>query len=266
MKVLQRQHNLRHGSAVVKGAACLLLLAGSVTSQVQAANENMGVTSTISMQQNDIVKKGVILDATGEPIIGASVVEKGNPTNGTITDIDGNYSLKVKNAKSVLVVSYTGFMSQETEGGQLVLREDLKALSEVVVIGYGTQRKGDVTSAVSSVKAEDFAAGKIGDAAELVKGKIAGLSITNSSGDPTAQSTIMLRGVNTISGNVSPLVLVDGIEGDLNTVAPENIASIDVLKDASAAAIYRTRAPNGVILITTKTGKSERTARDTYSN
>lgn len=266
MKVLQRQHNLRHGSAVVKGAACLLLLAGSVTSQVQAANENMGVTSTISMQQNDIVKKGVILDATGEPIIGASVVEKGNPTNGTITDIDGNYSLKVKNAQSVLVVSYTGFMSQETEGGQLVLREDLKALSEVVVIGYGTQRKGDVTSAVSSVKAEDFAAGKIGDAAELVKGKIAGLSITNSSGDPTAQSTIMLRGVNTISGNVSPLVLVDGIEGDLNTVAPENIASIDVLKDASAAAIYGTRGANGVILITTKTGKREGTASATYSN
>lgn len=131
-------------------------------------------------------------------------------------------------------------------------------MDEVVVIGYGTQRKGDVTSAVASVKAEDFTAGKIGDAAELIKGKVAGLTIAKGSGDPNAESTIRLRGVISLQGGSTPLVLVDGIEGGLGTVSPENIASIDVLKDASAAAIYGTRGANGVILITTKTASASR--------
>ncbi|MCD8177408.1 MAG: SusC/RagA family TonB-linked outer membrane protein [Tannerellaceae bacterium] len=153
-----------------------------------------------------------------------------------------------------------GYVSQEVSVSgknviQVVLREDSRLMDEVVVIGYGTQRKGDITSAISSVKAEDFTVGKIGDAAELIKGKVAGLSITNSSGNPTESSSIMLRGVTTVVGNVTPLILVDGIEGSLTTVAPENIASIDILKDASAAAIYGTRGANGVIIITTKTGR-----------
>ena len=267
MNVSQKEMNFRHGRAIVKATTCLLLLtAGGVISPVQAAQESMGITSTTSVQQNGTVIKGVVVDVNGEPIIGASVVEKGNPKNGTITDFDGNYTLKVKSNKTPLVVSYIGFISQETKGGKLTLQEDLKSLNEVVVIGYGTQRKGDITSAVSSVKAEDFAGGKIGDAAELVKGKIAGLSVVNSSGNPTEQSSIMLRGATTLVGSVTPLVLVDGIEGDLNTVAPENIASIDVLKDASAAAIYGTRGANGVILITTKTGKRDATVNINYSN
>lgn len=145
------------------------------------------------------------------------------------------------------------------------MQDDSELMDEVVVIGYGTQRKGDVTSAVASVKAEDFTIGKIGDAAELIKGKVAGLSITNSTGDPTKTSSIMLRGISTITGSVTPLVLVDGVEGSLTTVAPENIASIDVLKDASAAAIYGTRGANGVIIITTKTGKRESRANVSYS-
>ncbi len=128
------------------------------------------------------------------------------------------------------------------------------------------RKKGDVTSAVSSVKAEDFAAGKIGDAAELIKGKVAGLSVVNSSGDPNATSSIMLRGVTTLMGSVEPLVLVDGIEGSLTTVAPENIAEISVLKDASAAAIYGTRGANGVILITTKSGTRGANASFSYSD
>lgn len=197
-------------------------------------------------------------------------MEKGT-SNGTITDFDGNFTLNVS-PNATLVISYIGYKTQEipvsqAKAGRLevTLREDSEVMDEVVVIGYGTQRKGDVTSAISSVKAEDFTIGKITDAADLVKGKIAGLSVTNSSGDPTATSSIMLRGVTTIMGSVTPLVLVDGVEGSLTTVAPENIASIDVLKDASAAAIYGTRGANGVILITTKTGKRESRANVSYS-
>ncbi|MGN0282388.1 MAG: carboxypeptidase-like regulatory domain-containing protein, partial [Prevotella sp.] len=155
MNVSQESQDFRHGRAMVKATTCLLLLAaGSVISPVQAAQEGMGITSTTAVQQNGVVKKGIIVDDNGEPIIGASVVEKDNPKNGTVTDFNGNYSLKVKNSKSQLVASYIGFVTQVFNGGSITLLEDLKSLNEVVVIGYGTQRKGDITSAVSSVKAE----------------------------------------------------------------------------------------------------------------
>jgi TonB-dependent SusC/RagA subfamily outer membrane receptor len=167
------------------------------------------------------------------------------------------------------VVSYIGYKTTETSAKEkntrITLTEDSELVDEVVVIGYGTQRKGDVTSAVASVKAEDFTIGKIGDAAELIKGKVAGLTIAKGSGDPNAESTIRLRGVISLAGSNTPLVLVDGIEGNLGTVAPENIASINVLKDASAAAIYGTRGANGVILITTKAGKREEKTKASYS-
>ena len=224
--------------------------------------------AVIAAQQTRIVS-GQVVDSNGESIIGANIVEKGT-ANGTITDFNGKFSLKVA-PNATLVISYIGYKTiemkaSEVKAGQTItLQENAEMMDEVVVIGYGTQRKGDVTSAVASVKAEDFTVGKITDAAELVKGKIAGLSVTNSSGDPTATSSIMLRGINTVSGNTNPLILVDGIEGDLTTVAPENIASIDVLKDASAAAIYGTRGANGVILITTKTGRRDQKADITYS-
>lgn len=230
--------------------------AGNMEAAVMAAQQ----TRTVS---------GQVVDSNGESIIGANVMEKGT-TNGTITDFDGKFSLKVA-PNATLVISYIGYKNIEMKASELkagqtiTLQENAEMMDEVVVIGYGTQRKGDVTSAVASVKAEDFTVGKITDAAELVKGKIAGLSVTNSSGDPTATSSIMLRGINTVSGNTNPLILVDGIEGDLTTVAPENIASIDVLKDASAAAIYGTRGANGVILITTKTGRRDQKADITYS-
>ena len=240
---------------------CLLLL--SATGFAYAAEDVS--TDVAAVTQQSVTVKGVVKDAKGEPIIGATVTEKGTK-NATVTDYDGNYSLNVADRNATLVVSYIGFTSQEIKAGSdVTLQEDNALLNEVVVIGYGTQRKGDVTSAVASVKAEDFNAGKIGDAAELVKGKIAGLSVINASGDPKASSSIMLRGITTLMGNVSPLVLVDGIEGSLTTVAAENIASIDVLKDASAAAIYGTRGANGVILITTKSGKREARAEVTYS-
>ena len=240
---------------------CLLLLSGAGFAY---AAEDVS-TDVAAVTQQSVTVKGVVKDANGEPIIGASVFEKGT-SNGTVTDYDGNYSLKVANSNATIVVSYIGYVTQEVKAGSdVVLQEDNALLNEVVVIGYGTQRKADVTSAVASVKAEDFNAGKIGDAAELVKGKIAGLTVVNSSGDPKAGSSIRLRGITTLVGSLTPLILVDGIEGDLNTVAPENIASIDVLKDASAAAIYGTRGANGVIIITTKTGKRDTPAQVTYN-
>lgn len=203
---------------------------------------------------------GKVKDSSGEPVIGASVVVKGNNTMGTITDFDGNFMLDVP-AKSVLVISYIGYVTQEvpTAGKnslEIVLKEDTKTLDEVVVIGYGTQRKGDVTSSVASVKADNFVKGAVKDVGQLIQGKVAGLAITNPNGDPTGSTQIRLRGTNTIGGaNTAPLVLIDGIPGELGTVAPEDVESVDVLKDGSAAAIYGTRGTNGVILITTKEAK-----------
>lgn len=203
---------------------------------------------------------GKVKDSSGEPVIGASVVVKGNNTMGTITDFDGNFMLDVP-TKSVLVISYIGYVTQEvpTAGKkslEIILKEDTKALDEVVVIGYGTQRKGDVTSSVASVKADNFVKGAVKDVGQLIQGKVAGLAITNPNGDPTGSTQIRLRGTNTIGGaNTAPLVLIDGIPGELGTVAPEDVESVDVLKDGSAAAIYGTRGTNGVILITTKQAK-----------
>lgn len=203
---------------------------------------------------------GKVKDSSGEPVIGASVVVKDNKTMGTITDFDGNFSLEVP-SKSVLVISYIGYVTQEVpvtgkKSLDIILKEDTKTLDEVVVIGYGTQRKGDVTSSVASVKADNFVKGAVKDVGQLIQGKVAGLAITNPSGDPTGNTQIKLRGTNTIGGaNTDPLVLIDGIPGSLSTVAPEDVESVDVLKDGSAAAIYGTRGTNGVILITTKQTK-----------
>lgn len=206
----------------------------------------------------DLSVKGNVTDTKGEPIIGASVVVKGNTTLGTITDMDGQFMLKVP-ASSTLVISYIGYVTQEIPAKsslKVVLKEDNEMLDEVVVIGYGTQRKGDVTSAISSVKSDNFVKGAVKDVGQLIQGKVAGLAITNPSGDPAGETQIRLRGTNTIGGaNTAPLVLIDGIPGTLSTVAPEDVESVDVLKDGSAAAIYGTRGTNGVILITTKQSK-----------
>ncbi len=251
--------------SLLKMAACVFLATGAGTYPLYAADNNRLTTESTQQQ---IKVTGTIVDKSGEPIIGANIVEKGT-ANGTISDLDGRFTLNVQSATSVLVVSYIGYKTTETSAKEkntrIILTEDSELVDEVVVIGYGTQRKGDVTSAVASVKAEDFIIGKIGDAAELIKGKVAGLTIAKGSGDPNAESTIRLRGVISLAGSNTPLVLVDGIEGNLGTVAPENIASIDVLKDASAAAIYGTRGANGVILITTKAGKREEKTKASYS-
>ena len=248
-------------------ATYALLASGFCFHPLMAEQAPVSVTNAVTQQKN-ITVEGIVKEKSGEPIIGANVSVKGT-TQGTMTDIDGNFKLSVAPG-SVLQISYVGYVTREVAAKagapiSVVMTEDSQLVDEVVVIGYGTQRKGDVTSAITSIKSEDFAVGKIADAAELIKGKVAGLSIVKSSGDPNATSSIMLRGVTTLNGNVSPLVLVDGVEGSLTTVAPENIESIDVLKDASAAAIYGTRGANGVIIITTKTGRRESKPTITYN-
>lgn len=263
MRQTQKISGFVHSQAYVKAIACLVLACGGALPTL-AANETLSNPNVENVQQNEVTVKGVVKDANGEAIIGASVIEKGNAKNGTVTDLDGNYTLKVKRG-ATLTISYIGYISQETKGGNIILEEDLKSLNEVVVIGYGTQKKADVTSAVVSVKAEDFTKGNFNDAGDLIKGKVAGLTITRPSGDPGATTQISLRGIATVSGNAQPLVLVDGVPGSLSSVPPENIASIDVLKDASAAAIYGTRGAGGVIIITTKTGQREQRTEVTYN-
>lgn len=212
---------------------------------------------------------GTVKDSDGVPIPNVNVTEEGT-SNGVATDFDGNYDITVKNESATLVFTYVGFKDEKIQvDGQkdidIDMQEDSEALSEVVVIGYGTQRRADVTSSVETVKAEDFVKGDTRDAAQLIQGKVAGLSIATPSGDPTEGAQIMLRGISSINGSSSPLILVDGVPGDLNTVAPEDIASIDVLKDGSATAIYGTRGTNGVVIITTKDGASVQKPTIEYS-
>ena len=262
MRQAQKNSGFVHSQAYVKAIACLVLACGGTLPTI-AANETLSNPKVEEAQQSEITVKGTVVDDAGEPVIGATIMEKGT-RNGTVTDIDGNYVIKVKRG-ATLTISYIGYISQETKGGNIILEEDLKSLNEVVVIGYGTQKKADVTSAVVSVKAEDFTKGNFNDAGDLIKGKVAGLTITRPSGDPGATTQISLRGIATVSGNAQPLVLVDGVPGSLSSVPPENIASIDVLKDASAAAIYGTRGAGGVIIITTKTGQREQRTEVTYN-
>jgi TonB-linked SusC/RagA family outer membrane protein len=210
-----------------------------------------------TVENNAKTITGKVTDENGLPLPGVTVKIKGTNT-GTQTNTKGQFTLNVPDANATLVFSFIGYVQQEvlisgrsTIGVQLVVTPS--ALNEVVVIGYGSQRKADVTSAVTTIKAVDFVSGPVTDAAALLKGKVAGLSVSNPSGDPNAQSQIILRGINTIGGaNTAPLVIVDGVPGDLLTVAPEDIAEISVLKDASATAIYGVNGSNGVIIIITK--------------
>lgn len=212
-------------------------------------------TAQVPTRQSDKIS-GTILDVNNEPLIGVSVTIKGT-TKGTITDEDGKFQLDVPE-NDILIFSYIGYETQEVavKGKSVInltLNENLNDLNEVVVIGYGTQRKGDITSSVASVKSENFTKGAVKDVGQLIQGKVAGLAISNPNGDPTGSTQIQLRGNNSIKGaNTDPLILIDGIPGSLSTVAPEDVESVDVLKDGSAAAIYGTRGTNGVILITTK--------------
>ena len=219
------------------------------------------LNSTMMFAQSAVT--GQVKDQTGEPLIGVSILEQGT-NNGTVTDMDGNFRLNVAQGKT-LNISYIGYKTQalRVSGSRLnvVLEEENTNLNEVVVVGYGTMRRKDVTSSITTVKAEDLNRGVFTDPASMLQGKVAGLVVT-SSGDPNGSPSITLRGASSLrSGAMSPYYVVDGIPGvDISMVAPDDIESIDVLRDATATAIYGSKAANGVIIITTKSGgKTERT-------
>ena len=216
------------------------------------------LSSTLAFAQNKVT--GTVTDKSGEPAIGVNVLEKGT-TNGCITDIDGKFSLNVKKG-ATLVFSFIGYATQEVVVDKnvlnIVLAEDSELLDEVVVIGYGSMSRKDVTSSITTVKADQLNKGVFSDAASMLQGKVAGLTVTTT-GDPNGTPSMTLRGASSLrSGAMSPYYVIDGIPGvDISLVAPEDIESIDVLRDATATAIYGSKAANGVIIVTTKKGKKD---------
>ena len=215
--------------------------------------------STAAMAQSQ--KSGVIKDANGEPLIGVTVLEQGT-SNGTVTDVNGRYTLKTTKPNAKLKVSYIGYESKVITPGQSVtLSANDATLNEVVVVGYGTMRRKDVTSSITTVNAKDLDKGVYTDPAQMLQGKVAGLVIS-SSGDPNGSSSITLRGSSSLREGeaMQPYYVIDGIPGmDISMVAPDDIESIDVLRDATATAIYGSKAANGVIIITTKKGTEGKT-------
>ena len=253
------------------------LLAG--TGCTYKVNENYIV---ITSQQTGAVKKvhGVVKDVNGEPFIGANVVVKGNPSNGTITDLNGNFDLSVT-SNTTLQVSYIGYNTQELFVGKktdfnIVLKEDTELLDEVVVVGYGTMKKKDLTGAVASVKMDDAPVGTVSTISHALAGKAAGLQVNTISAQPGSGSTFRIRGAASVNAGNDPLIIIDGFpvsptddskiqtgkydsgssDNILASINPNDIESIEVLKDASSTAIYGARAGNGVIIITTKKGKT----------
>ena len=214
------------------------------------------LSSTLAFAQNKVT--GTVTDKSGEPAIGVNVLEKGT-TNGCITDIDGKFTLNVKKG-ATLVFSFIGYTTQEVQVTKdilnVVMQEDSKLLDEVVVIGYGSMTRKDVTSSITTVKSEELNKGVFSDAASMLQGKVAGLTVTTT-GDPNGTPSMTLRGASSLrSGAMSPYYVIDGIPGvDISMVAPDDIESIDVLRDATATAIYGSKAANGVIIVTTKKGK-----------
>ena len=213
---------------------------------------------------------GTVTDPTGEPLIGVSITVAGAKTGAT-TDIDGNYSIQA-DAKGTLQFSYVGFKSQDVKiGGRstidVVLHENTEVLNEVVVIGYGTMDKKELTSAISHVSEKDFLSVSSLDPSMMIQGKVPGVSITNTgAGDPNNQASIQIRGVSSRSAGLGPLIVIDGVPGgNLTNLNPNDIASFDVLKDGAASAIYGTRGSNGVILVTTKKGSKDGSTHASYT-
>lgn len=235
-----------------------LLMAVSATGMATAA-VTPGITKTATINASDIT--GVVVDAAGVPLIGVNVLEKGT-TNGTITDFDGKFALNVSSPNAKLVISYIGYVSQEVsvpKNGELkvVLKEDTETLEEVVVVGYGTQKKANLSGSVSSVDSEQLQNRPIQNVSSGLQGLMPGVTITGTNGAPGMDSgSIRVRGTGTLN-SASPYILIDGVESEtMSGLDPNDIASISVLKDAASAAIYGSKAANGVILITTKRGST----------
>lgn len=213
-------------------------------------------TTALANQQKKIIT-GTVVDPNGEAVIGANVVVKGT-TNGTITDMDGKFSLEVPEG-AMLLVSYIGYGDYETKVGNqsnlsITLKEDSKALDELVVVGYGTMKKKDLTGAVGAVKGDDLASRRTTQLSTALQGATSGVLVTRDNSAPGATASIKIRGVTTI-GETSPLVIIDGVPGDINQVNPEDVENMSILKDAASASIYGSRAAAGVIVITTKRAK-----------
>lgn len=225
------------------------------------------LSSTLAFAQNRVT--GTVKDKTGMPLPGVNVLEKGT-TNGSITDVDGKYIINVEKGKTLLF-SYIGFTTQEVTVNKsqidVTLQEDLQALDEVVVIGYGSMQRKDVTSSITSVKAEDMNIGVVTSPAQMLQGKVPGLTVANTS-DPNGSASISLRGASSLRPGeaMEPYYVIDGVPGaSLSLVAPDDIESIDVLRDASATAIYGSKAANGVIIVTTKKGNKDGRTSVSYS-
>ena len=201
---------------------------------------------------------GLVKDKTGEPMIGVNVLVKGT-TNGTITDFDGKFSIPDVPSNATLVVSYIGYLTKEVKSGKdlvIVLEEDNKTLDEVVVIGYGTVKRRDLTGSVASVTGEKLAANPVANVAQALQGQLPGVSVTSQDGRPGAGMSIRIRGGGSITQSNDPLFIVDGVQvSGIDDIPADNIESIDVLKDAASTAIYGARGANGVVIITTKKGK-----------
>ncbi|PHR72845.1 MAG: SusC/RagA family TonB-linked outer membrane protein [Lutibacter sp.] len=229
----------------------------------------MFVFSNSAFGQN-VTVSGNIVDKSGEPLPGATIVVKGNETKGTQTDFDGNYSIELIDTTVTLVFRFLGHISKEIEVGSqtvinIVLEGDPESLDEVIVVGYGTQKKSDLTGAVSSVKGEDIKKFATSTAADGLQGNVAGLVVRRSSGNPRAGASINIRGFRSIGGN-TPLIIIDGIQGNFDLLNPDDIESIEVLKDGAAAAIYGSLSANGVVLVTTKTGSKDGKLKIDYSS
>lgn len=264
--------NLKSRKTVFITGLCLASLVSGVPLPANASAD-----TTAMIQQQSVKIKGRVTDASGEPVIGANVVQKGT-TNGTITDLNGDFTLTVSQG-AVLQVSFIGYKQQEVslKNGQaqvtVVLKDDAELLDEVVVVGYGTMKKRDLSGAVSQIKSDDLMKGNPTDLSKGLAGKIAGVQVNQSDGAPGGGISIQIRGTNSFSTNSQPLYIVDGVPFDtgdtpasdtnnsqnksnpLAFINPHDIQSIDVLKDASATAIYGSRGANGVVIITTKRGE-----------
>lgn len=253
-----------------KSVSMMLFLMGASAGTAFAVPAS-GMDDVRITQQNGTCT-GVVKDGTGETVIGASVVVKGT-TNGAITDFDGNFSLSGVKKGDIIQISFVGYVTQEIAwNGQpmnVILKDDTQTLEEVVVVGFGTQKKVNLTGAVSTVGAKELASRPVNSVVDALQGTVAGMNFSTSSSGGTlnASKNINIRGTGTIGAgsSVSPLVLIDGMEGDLNSLNPQDIENISVLKDASASSIYGSRASGGVILVTTKSGKEGKTVIN-YNN
>ncbi|WP_243348122.1 SusC/RagA family TonB-linked outer membrane protein [Parabacteroides sp. FAFU027] len=249
-----------------KARLMLLLCLMSCTTVLYASP---GVMEQASMQQTSqqktILVNGIVTDAQGEPLIGVNVIVKG-AAGGTITDIDGKFSVKVPNENSTLQFSYIGFKAKSRVVGKdrilkITLEADNKMMEEVVVVGYGTAKRKDLTGAVGRVDVEELQKAPVKSLDEALAGRVAGVQVISGDGQPGSNAEIVIRGVGSVTQSTAPLYVVDGFpleEANFNSINPNDIESIDVLKDASSTAIYGARGSNGVVLITTKRGKSEK--------